>query len=176
MTTFYLLRHGKHSYDSVSGKNFVGHGLELAPLTEEGIKQAIECCKDFRLKDCKLIISSPYTRAMQTSAILSKNLDLDIKVEIDIREHELDLGYQVKSFEELKQIANEEQKFNDEQLSYSSTCKWELREDVKKRVLNVLNDYKEYRKVIVVTHGMVIHCLTGKIGIPNCSITEFVID
>lgn len=176
MTTFYLIRHGKHSYDSVSGKNFIGHGLELAHLTEEGIKQAIECSKDYRLKDCELIISSPYTRTMQTSAILSRHLNLDIKVEIDIRELELDLSYQVKSFDELRQIAIEEQKCNDEQLPYNSTYKWESRGDVKKRVLNVLNDYKEYRKVIVVTHGMVIHCLTGKIGIPNCSITEFVID
>ena len=126
-----------------------------------------------QLKDCELIISSPYTRTMQTSAILSRHLNLDIKVEIDIRELELDLSYQVKSFDELRQIAIEEQKCNDEQLPYNSTYKWESRGDVKKRVLNVLNDYKEYRKVIVVTHGMVIHCLTGKIGIPNCSITEF---
>jgi broad specificity phosphatase PhoE len=66
MTTFYLFRHGKHNYDLVSGKNFIGHGFELAPLIEEGINQAIECSKDYRLKDCELIISSPFTRAMQT--------------------------------------------------------------------------------------------------------------
>jgi hypothetical protein len=49
MTTFYLIRHGKHNYDLVSGKNFIGHGFELAPLIEEGINQAIECSKDYRL-------------------------------------------------------------------------------------------------------------------------------
>jgi broad specificity phosphatase PhoE len=176
MTTFYLIRHGRQNYDSVSGKNFVGHGLELSPLTEEGVNQAIECSKDNRLKDCELIISSPYTRAVQTSAILSKNLGLDIKVEVDLREQEFDLTYQIKSIEELKQIVAEERKFNDGQSPYNGTHKWESREDVKKRVLNVLNNYKEYKKVIVVCHGMVIRCLTGKAGIPNCSIHEFIID
>ena len=92
MAVFYLIRHGKHTYEPVNGKGFIGHGLELAPLSEEGVIQAYECSKDSRLKNCDLIISSPYTKAMQTSAILSKQLGIDDKVEIDLREQELDLS------------------------------------------------------------------------------------
>ena len=55
MAVFYLIRHGKHTYESVNGKGFIGHGLELAPLSEEGISQAYECSKDIRLKDCDFI-------------------------------------------------------------------------------------------------------------------------
>ncbi len=175
MATFYLIRHGKHSYESISGKSFIGHGLELAPLTDEGVNQAIECSRDTRLKDCQLILSSPYTRAMQTSAILSKILNIDIRVEIDLREHELDLTYQTKSFDELKQIASEEQTSYG-QASYNECNKWEHRDNVKIRVGNILKKYREYKKIIVVSHGMVIHCLTGKIGIQNCSINEYVMD
>jgi len=172
MAIFYLVRHGKHNYDSVSGNKFIGHGLDLAPLTDEGVSQAIECSKKLLRENCDVIITSPYTRAMQTAAILSRYLDLDIKVELDLREHELDLTYQVKSYEELKKIAAEEQRCNE--LGISNTAyNWESRETLKERVLNVLEKYKTYNKVIVVTHGMVIHCLTGKIVIPNCSISEF---
>ncbi|NMB98179.1 MAG: histidine phosphatase family protein, partial [Clostridiaceae bacterium] len=105
-------------------------------------------------------------------AILSRYLGLDIKVELDLREHELDLTYQVKSFEKLKQIAAEEERCN--KLGISCTAyKWESREAVRERVLKVLQKYSTYNKVIVVTHGMVIHCLMGKTGIPNCSISKF---
>ncbi len=172
MAIFYLVRHGKHDYDSVLGRNFIGHGLELAPLTDEGVNQAIECSKRLLKLNCDLIITSPYTRAMQTAAILSKELGLDLKVEIDLREHELDLTYQVKSFDELKRIAVEEQTCNNLGSS-NTTYKWEAREAVKERALRVLEKYRTYNKVIVVTHGMVIHCLTGRIGIPNCSVSEF---
>ncbi|HBN86456.1 MAG TPA: histidine phosphatase family protein [Clostridiales bacterium] len=126
MSVFYLVRHGKHDYDLVSGRNFIGHGLELAPLTDEGVNQAIECSKQLLKEKCDLIISSPYTRALQTAAILSKNLHLDIKIEIDLREHELDLTYQVKSFEELLQIAIEEQNLNKTGFS-NMAHKWEAR-------------------------------------------------
>jgi broad specificity phosphatase PhoE len=172
MATFYLVRHGKHNYDSVLGRNFIGHGLELAPLTEEGVNQAVESGKRLLKENCNLITTSPYTRAMQTASILSKYLGLDIEVEIDLREHELDLTYQVKSFEELKQIAAEEQKYFMLE-SEHATCKWEPREMVKERVLKVLKKYNAHNKVIVVTHGMVIHCLTGRVGIPNCAVSEF---
>jgi len=175
MAVFYLIRHGKHTYDSVNDRGFIGHGLELAPLSDEGALQAYECSKDVRLKDCNLIISSPYTRTMQTSAILSRFLGLDIKVEIDLREQELDLSYKVRSYDELKQIAIEEQRQNGG-ISINEAYKWEPRSDVKERVLNVLKRYANYNKIIVVCHGMVIHCLTGIVGIPNCSIHEVIIE
>jgi len=175
MARFYLVRHGEFTYKPVEERNFIGHGLELAPLTEDGIRQAVECSKDKRLAGCDLIITSTYTRALQTAAILSKNLGIDIRVEIDLREHELDLSYQVKSHEDLKRIASEEQK-NNGLLPENGSFRWELRTDVKTRALNVLARYTTYKKVIVVTHGMVIHCLTGAVGIPHCSVHEFDMD
>ena len=83
----------------------------------------------------------------------------------------MDLPYRVKSVEELKQIATEEQNLNKTRSS-NMAHKWESRDAVKDRALGVLEKYGTYNKVIVVTHGMVIHCLTGKIGIPYCSIVK----
>ena len=38
--------------------------------------------KDYRLKDCEIIVSSPYTRALQSAAIISKELSIDIDTNI----------------------------------------------------------------------------------------------
>ncbi|MDY3908897.1 MAG: phosphoglycerate mutase family protein, partial [Eubacterium sp.] len=45
----------------------------MAPLTELGIKQAEEVSLSPLLEGCQVIVSSPYTRALQTAAIISKN-------------------------------------------------------------------------------------------------------
>lgn len=58
----------------------------MAPLTELGIKQAEEVSLSPLLEGCQVIVSSPYTRALQTAAIISKNTGLNIKVEVDIHE------------------------------------------------------------------------------------------
>lgn len=39
MTLFYLIRHGEETYQYVNERKFIGHGRDLAPLTQTGIKQ-----------------------------------------------------------------------------------------------------------------------------------------
>jgi broad specificity phosphatase PhoE len=58
----------------------------LCPLSEEGVRQATQLSSDARLGRAEIIISSPYTRALQTSAILSKEMQLPLIVEYDLRE------------------------------------------------------------------------------------------
>ena len=40
--------------------------MNLAPLSEEGVRQIEETAKDPRLQGAELILTSPYTRAVQT--------------------------------------------------------------------------------------------------------------
>lgn len=58
----------------------------MAPLSEKGIQEINLTAKDERLQKAEIIISSPYTRAVQTAAILSKELAIDIVVETDLYE------------------------------------------------------------------------------------------
>ena len=51
-----------------------------------GIKEIQNTSKDKRLCDAGIILSSPYTRALQTAAILSKELRIDMIVETDLHE------------------------------------------------------------------------------------------
>ena len=63
MAHFYLIRHAQPDYEPCSTRGYMGQGRDLAPLTEKGVQQAEAAAHDARLKDIKLIVSSPYTRA-----------------------------------------------------------------------------------------------------------------
>lgn len=91
MTQFYLIRHGEPQWDINEQYKLKGHGRDLVPLTNEGINQVYLTAKDVRLKEADIIVSSPYPRALQTDAILSKELGLEILVEFDLREWQPDL-------------------------------------------------------------------------------------
>ena len=51
---------------------------------------------------------------------------------------------------------------------YMSDDNFEEKNEIIKRVKSVLEKYNNYKKVIVVTHGMVINALTG-ISKPECA-------
>ena len=95
----FMIRHGKADYSYGDAHNFIGHGHDLAKLDEEYIEDVIKTSKDPRLKEATLIVSSPYTRALQTAAIISKETGLDIKIEPDLREWEPDNTHQYKAKE-----------------------------------------------------------------------------
>ena len=75
-----FIRHGEPDKTIVDKRGFIGQGRDMVPLTELGIKQAEEASLNPLLEGCQIIVSSPYTRALQTAEILSKNTGLDIKV------------------------------------------------------------------------------------------------
>ena len=85
----YMIRHGKADYSYCDSHNFIGHGNDLAPLSENNISDVVNMSKDKRLKEASIIVSSPYTRALQTASIISKEIGLDIKIEPDLSERKL---------------------------------------------------------------------------------------
>ncbi|MFO7637208.1 MAG: histidine phosphatase family protein, partial [Clostridia bacterium] len=143
MSTFYFIRHGQQDHDVIKDMHFTGYGLELVPLTPLGETQAGDCAGDFRLHDCEIILTSPYTRALQTAAILSRRLGKDLRVEVDLREHELDMAGRVESLEELRSIAPQHQREvhgGNEDGDHTR----ETYESLKARVTAVLEKYRGY--------------------------------
>src|SRR4051812_3065826 len=104
MQKIVLMRHSQQDYSHVFQRNYIGHGIDLAQLTEDGIVLAEKASFDNRLDNAEIIVSSPYTRALQTAAIISKNRQLDIKIELDLHEWMCDLSFQYKSEEEALKI------------------------------------------------------------------------
>ena len=102
-----MIRHRKTDYTYGDEHGFIGQGYDFVPLKVNKIKDVINTSKDDRSKETEIIISSPYTRVLQTASIISKEIGLDIIVEPDIREWQPDLTYQYKDAEETKKYYNE---------------------------------------------------------------------
>ena len=150
----FMIRHGKADYSYGDSHNFIGHGHDLAILDENYIQDVITTSKDERLKEADLIVSSPYTRALQTAAIISKETGLEIVVEPDIREWQPDLTYQYKNSDEMKEYYKDYIE-NNGVYPTNEKRKWETKEQLKNRVMSVIDKYKEkYDTIIVVAHKM----------------------
>lgn len=168
----FMIRHGKADYSYGDTHNFIGHGHDLAKLNEEYIEDVIKTSKDSRLKEATLIVSSPYTRALQTAAIISKETGLDIKVEPDLREWEPDKTYQYKA-QEMKEYYKDYIK-NNGVPPVDRVVNWESKEHLKKRVQEVINKYNNYECIIFVFHQIAIQSITGIKNISPAEIIEIV--
>lgn len=99
-----FIRHGEPDKTLVDKRGFIGQGRDMAPLSGLGVEQAEEVARNSLLDGSQIIVSSPYTRALQTAAIISKNTGLDINVEVDIHEFIPDKTFAVKGEEENRQL------------------------------------------------------------------------
>lgn len=175
MQKIVFIRHSEPDYSFVEGKKFIGHGIDLAQLTENGIRIAEKVSLDCRLNNADIIVSSPYTRALQTAAIISKNRQLNIKIELDLHEWIPDLSFQYSS----KEQASKANKLCIEQkgiCSNENEVKFENLEEVFIRAKKALLKYRNYKKIIVVTHGIVIRRFSFEPNIPFCGISEIDFD
>lgn len=171
MALFYLIRHGETNW-SINEKYLLkGEDRDLPPLTSTGIQQVKDLSNDVRLKKAELILSSPYTRALQTAAILSKNLNLDISVELKLREWQPDLNLEISNLTQLQNAIDDYVKENGI-YPPGITKTWEAKSALKERAEKVLKKYSDYGCVIVVTHEQVIKSWVNNHYIPYCFINE----
>lgn len=171
MTKLILIRHGEPDYSLVTERKFKGHGMDLAQLTPMGIEQAKAVAKDSRLKGANLIITSPYTRALQTAAIISKETQLDINIELDIHEWLPDLTFN-NDTDDVVRVAAQECTSCKGEYTDADKRSWEKLSNVANRAFKSLEKYLCYDKVIVVTHGVVMRQFKFELNIPYCGVIE----
>lgn len=162
MTKFILVRHGEPTYDEVGKLGFKGHGIALAPLTSEGIKEVEKTSENEIFENSDILISSPYTRTMQTASIIANKYNLRVNVEVLLHEWIPDLTHNYNTVEEFTnniRIAKNEWQERLVNPNYILSDKVESLENVRKRALSVLERYCNYNKVIVVSHGLLISML-----------------
>ena len=173
MTKFYFIRHG-HMDASMAGQKFYkGFSYNMMTLSEKGIAQIYEASKNEILKDAELIIVSPFGRTMHSAAILSKELNLDMKVETDLHEWMADsVNYEHLPDEDAMRTYKclTDNKGNHPE---GEECTWESAVQMKERVLKVLDKYKDYKAVIVVCHGTLMQYVLEIEHPENGEIVEF---
>lgn len=174
MTTFYFVRHGQMDTSMAGNKFYKGFGYNMMTLSEKGINQIKETAKDARLAKAQLIIASPFGRTLHSAAILSKELNLDMRIETDLHEWLADsITYEFLPEEE---ASSAYRRLNENAGHHpdGENCKWESAEQMKKRVMDVLKKYTEYDTVIVVCHGTLMQYVLD-IGHPeNGQIQKFI--
>ena len=160
----YLMRHGEPSYSPCTKRGLIGQGRDLAALNEEGIKQMIEASQALISSDAQIILSSPYTRALQSAAIVAKETGLVTEVVHDLHEWLPDTTFQYGSYQELKLIFEDFKKNRGilpQKQFYTEYTKWEPLLHLKERVKAALVPYVDkYEAVILMGHGMVLQSLS----------------
>ena len=157
---FYFIRHGEPDYSEKNTKIYRGFGEQMCPLTQKGCEQIKQTAKDNRLKKADVILSSPYTRALQTAAIISRESGADIQIETDLHEWLANKNY---IYECEACAINNLEEFDKNNGCYppGEERDWETFEQMRVRALNVLKKYQHYDKVIITCHGRLMQAITG---------------
>lgn len=159
MALFYLVRHGEADFTKAEECGYWGFGRDLAPLSERGVKQVEQTAMDERLRSADIIVSSPYTRALQTAHIISYYTGVKVVVESKLHEWQPDLTNQYKSVDEVIALSNEFKNFQGV-CPKGKNVRWETLEHMRIRMREVVDKYANYEKVIIVGHGMSLRTLT----------------
>jgi broad specificity phosphatase PhoE len=87
-----LIRHGQSEFNVVFNRERRDPGIRDAPLTAHGRAQVLRAAEELAAqmqqgRNIKRLLASPYTRALQTAAIIAGALDLPLEIEPLVREH-----------------------------------------------------------------------------------------
>ena len=161
MATFYFIRHGQMDTSMAGKKFYKGFAYNMMTLSAKGIEQIHEAAKDSRLRNAELTITSPYGRAMHSAAILSKELDIEMRVETDLHEWLADsVSYRYLP-DDMAEDSYRSLTENHGHHPKGAHCLWESADQMKERVMAVLDRYKDHRAVIVVCHGTLMQYVLG---------------
>ncbi len=171
MSRFFLVRHGEPRWDLAVERDLQGPLSDFVPLTEEGVRQCEEAARDPRLAEARIVLASPYTRALQSAAIICRELALPLVVEYDLRERMPETGFQFHSVRQIVEFCREYDR-HDGRHPEGEPRPWEERTQVRERVLATLRRYRGPGCVAVVTHEKVMESLLGCREIALASIHE----
>jgi broad specificity phosphatase PhoE len=161
-----FLRHGEPDYAHVADlvPKYRGHRYDLIHLSAKGEAQVNAAVAEARAFDADVIVSSPYPRCLQSAAILSRALDLDLHVHPDLHEW-LPVGDGTAPVSaEIVAAAEEAYWRNRTAPSPLIGTSWESDADIVARIGPVLDEYSgRCQRVLVVTHEVVIRAMTGRL-------------
>jgi len=176
MTIFYLIRHGESAWVSMHARGAKGRDFNFVELTSSGVAQIEALAGESKLKAAQAIVSSPYTRALQSAAILSRRLGLPLHIEYDLHEWLYDRDpYAAWVAEE---VERRRQQFfaSDAARPSPEDHAWESPFEVRLRAENVLRTYTRFSTAIVVCHVGVIFGLTGRAKVGLGDMVEYALE
>ena len=167
MTAIYLLRHGEADYEPVHERQWPGSMADLAPLSLTGYEQAAAAADLLGQVGASALVSSPFTRTMQTASLVSCRLALPIRVEFDLHEWIPDDTFRWHSHEEVRVFLADFESCDGE-WPPGQRRPWEPLSAVRARATAALAEavrrMPDDGALIAVCHEMVIRSLTGELA------------
>ena len=169
-----LIRHGQSEFNVVFARTRKDPGIPDPKLTALGKEQVRRAAAQIRREGhpIKRLITSPYTRALETAAILAEELQLPVEVEPIVHEHACwtcDIGTPISTLAERWPALD---------FSHLEEIWWpenEPHESVRRRCNDFrvkASQFKDWRHVGVVSHWGFIRTLTGH-DVKNAAVVRF---
>ncbi len=167
-----LMRHGETIFNRIYGATRRDPGIRDPRLTDRGRSQALAAADSLADEGIERLISSPYTRALQTAEIIADVLDLPIAVDTMVCErtaYSCDVGssgsklaarWRSIGFDHVDEIWWHEDE--EHEAAFLDRCH---------RFRRRMADTADWSDVAVVTHWGVIRALTGRM-VANCEIVR----
>ncbi|GAA1583125.1 histidine phosphatase family protein [Kribbella sancticallisti] len=163
MTQIYLVRHGEPDYAPVDSRGWPGMAADAAPLTPDGAKQAEAVADLLSGIGATYLVSSPFTRALHSAAIIGHRLALGVRVDYDLRDWLPDHTGSWRGVADVRAAQAELDAYGGE-WPEGIARPWEPLSGVRERAMAALARHTASTDgpVLVITHSMVIRALTGE--------------
>ena len=162
-----FVRHGEPDYRVLEERAYSGFGMDLAPLSGKGRKQAQDLCQNPLFQSADLLVASAVTRALETASYLACATGLPLRVEPLLHEWQVyESG--IENFETARTLFLE----NNGKLLPDSPIQYETAEDMRARFIETLAKYRDYQKLVVVTHRMLMRQFVPNETIDFCQVIE----
>jgi broad specificity phosphatase PhoE len=166
MTAIYLLRHGEADYNPVRDRRWPGSMADLAPLSLRGSEQANAAAARLAVVGATALVSSPFTRTMQTASIVACRIGIPIEVEFDLHEWIPDDSFRWHTHAEVRIFLADFDSCGGEWPA-GQHHPWEPLSRVRRRASAALREavgrMRDDGTMIAVCHEMVIRSLTGEL-------------
>ncbi|MFI5708583.1 histidine phosphatase family protein [Kribbella sp. NPDC051620] len=168
MTQIYLVRHGQPDYAPVDSRGWPGMAADAAPLTPEGSKQAEAVADLLSGIGATYLVSSPFTRALHSAAIIGHRLALGVRVDYDLRDWLPDSTGSWRGVADVRAAEAELDEYDGE-WHQGIRRSWEPLSVVRARAREALARHTASTDgpVLAITHAMVIRALTGERGVEH---------
>jgi broad specificity phosphatase PhoE len=168
-----LIRHGQSEFNVVYGATRQDPGIEDPKLTETGRAQARALGPALRALGVARFLVSPYTRALETAALLRESHDVPVTVEPLVRERaafSCDIGSRRDDLAV---------RWPDHEFDHLDDIWWSEHEESDHALHARGHSFRErmarearWHEVAVVTHWGFIKALTG-LTVGNCAVVRF---
>jgi broad specificity phosphatase PhoE len=168
VTQIYLVRHGQPDYAPVDSRGWPGMAADAAPLTPEGSKQAEAVADLLSGIGATYLVSSPFTRALHSAAIIGHRLALGVRVDYDLRDWLPDSTGSWRGVADVRAAEAELDEYGGEWPEGIRRA-WEPLSVVRARAREALARHTASTDgpVLAITHAMVIRALTGERGVEH---------